>query len=118
MRHFGQRAIFWPLPLSEGVSTTSTSPPSSSTRSDSMSAFSAKEAPVSRWHQRQWQQWTNSGPELIRYRTKRQVQPPSIPNCAASRIEAVGGIQRELGELRRSFRLPFLEPLRPRLVVG
>jgi len=61
MRHFGQRLIFWPLPLADGVSTTSTSPLSSCTRSASISAFSAKEAPVSRWHQRQWQQWTNSG---------------------------------------------------------
>src|SRR5882672_10217979 len=36
-------------------------PPSSVTRSASIIALSAKEAPDSRWHQRQWQQWTKSG---------------------------------------------------------
>ncbi len=66
MRHFGQREIFWPLPLLDGVFTTSTSPCSSSTRSDSIIAFNANDAPVSRWHQRQWQQWTNIGRVVIR----------------------------------------------------
>ena len=66
MRHLGQRLIFCPLPLADGVSTASTSPCSSCTRSASISAFSAKADPVSRWHQRQWQQWTNSGLVLRR----------------------------------------------------
>ena len=61
MRQRGQRAIFWPLPLAEGVSTISGSPARSVTRSASIIAFSAKDAPDSRWHQRQWQQCTNSG---------------------------------------------------------
>jgi len=41
------------MPLAEGVSVTSTSPLSSSTRSASIMALSAKALPVSRWHQRQ-----------------------------------------------------------------
>ena len=36
-------------------------PASSTRRSVSIRALSAKEAPLSRWHQRQWQQCTNSG---------------------------------------------------------
>jgi hypothetical protein len=43
------------------VSTTSTSPQSSSTRSASIIALIANALPVSRWHQRQWQQLTKSG---------------------------------------------------------
>jgi hypothetical protein len=35
--------------------------PRSVTRSDSIIALSANAVPLSRWHQRQWQQWTNSG---------------------------------------------------------
>jgi hypothetical protein len=35
-------------------------------------------APVSRWHQLQWQQWTISGFSSSRYRTLPQVQPPSM----------------------------------------
>jgi hypothetical protein len=54
------------LPLFDGVSTASGAPCSSTTRSDSIIAFSANEAPVSRWHQLQWQQWTNSGFDVIR----------------------------------------------------
>jgi len=49
----GQRTIFWPLPLAEGVSIATGSPASNSTRSVSISALSAKAVPVSRWHQRQ-----------------------------------------------------------------
>ena len=37
-----------------------------STRSDSIIAFNAKAEPVSRWHQRQWQQCTKSGALAIR----------------------------------------------------
>jgi hypothetical protein len=66
MRHLGQRAIFCPLPLLDGVSTTSTSPAVSTTRSASIIAFSAKAVPVSRWHQRQWQQCTNIGLLVMR----------------------------------------------------
>ena len=62
----GQRQIFWPLPLADGVITASGSPASSSTRSASIMALSAKAAPVSRWHQRQWQQCTNSGLDVMR----------------------------------------------------
>jgi len=65
-RQRGQRAIFCPLPLADGVSTISTSPCSSCTRSASINALSAKADPVSRWHQRQWQQCTNSGFDVIR----------------------------------------------------
>jgi hypothetical protein len=61
----GHRAIFWPLPLFDGVFTTSTSPSVTSTRSDSIMALSAKEAPVSRWHHVQWQQCTKSGRVFI-----------------------------------------------------
>ena len=50
----------------DGVFTISTSPANSSTRSASIIAFSANDAPVSRWHQRQWQQCTNSGPLVSR----------------------------------------------------
>jgi len=46
----------WPLPLSLGVQTSSAAPWASSTRLASISAFSTKAEPVSRWHQRQWQQ--------------------------------------------------------------
>src|SRR5258706_10044722 len=94
MRQLGQRAIFWPLPLRLGVSTSSTSPCSDCTRSDSISALSANAVPVSRWHQRQWQQCTNSGLLLIRKRTARQVQPPSKPESSRLvivRVLAGGG---------------------------
>ena len=50
--------------------------PSRVTRSASIIAFSANDAPVSRWHQRQWQQWTKSGALSRRKRTCRQAQPP------------------------------------------
>jgi len=40
-------------------------------------ALSAKDDPVSRWHQRQWQQWTIIGPVFIPYLTWPQSQPPS-----------------------------------------
>jgi hypothetical protein len=66
MRHRGQRAILCPLPLFEGVSTTSTSPLVTTTRSDSIIAFKANDAPVSRWHHVQWQQCTKSGFVSIR----------------------------------------------------
>jgi len=49
------------LALAEGVSTISGSPPSSVTLSASIIAFRANDAPLSRWHQRQWQQCTKSG---------------------------------------------------------
>jgi hypothetical protein len=62
----GQRAMRWPSPLAEGVSTTIGLPASSSTRSASIMAFNTKEAPLSRWHQRQWQQFTNSGAVRMR----------------------------------------------------
>jgi hypothetical protein len=39
---------------------------SSWTRSDSIIAFNANDAPVSRWHQRQWQQCTIIGALVIR----------------------------------------------------
>ena len=58
---FGQREILCPLPLALGVTTTSTSPSRSFTRSASIIAFRANAAPVSRWHQRQWQQCTIIG---------------------------------------------------------
>ena len=66
MRQVGQRTIFCPLPLFEGVFTACGVPLSTTTRSDSISALSANDAPVSRWHQRQWQQWTNIGALVIR----------------------------------------------------
>ncbi len=66
MRHVGQRAIFCPLPLLEGVLTISGSPWRRTTRSASIRALSANEAPVSRWHQVQWQQWTNIGALVMR----------------------------------------------------
>ena len=50
-----------PCRCSTGVSTTSTSPASSCTRSASIRALRANAVPVSRWHQRQWQQCTKSG---------------------------------------------------------
>src|SRR3546814_17496380 len=71
------RTIFCPLPLQDGVSTVSGWPPSSSTRAVSIIALSANALPVSRWHQRQWQQCTNSGIEVRGQRTARQVKPPS-----------------------------------------
>ena len=66
MRHLGQRQIFWPLPLSDGVITASGSPARSSTRSASIMALRTKAEPVSRWHQRQWQQCTNNGFDVMR----------------------------------------------------
>jgi hypothetical protein len=54
------------LPLADGVITASGSPSSNSTRSASIMALSANDAPVSRWHQRQWQQCTNSGLDVMR----------------------------------------------------
>jgi hypothetical protein len=66
MRHRGQRAIFCPMPLCDGVSTSSGFAASSVRRSDSISALSANDAPVSRWHQRQWQQCTKSGAVSMR----------------------------------------------------
>ena len=66
MRQRGQRLIRWPTPLSDGVSTISGSPLDRTTRSASISAFSAKAEPVSRWHQRQWQQCTKSGSVVMR----------------------------------------------------
>jgi hypothetical protein len=59
--HFGQRAIFCPLPLFDGVSTSSTSPSVTRTRSASIIALIANAEPVSRWHHVQWQQFTKSG---------------------------------------------------------
>ena len=44
-----------------GVSVITGLPCSNVTRSASISAFNAKAEPVSRWHQVQWQQWTNRG---------------------------------------------------------
>ena len=41
------------VPLADGVTTRSGSSPSGTTRSASISAFSANAAPDSRWHQRQ-----------------------------------------------------------------
>jgi hypothetical protein len=66
MRHFGQRMIFWPLPLLDGVFTASGSPSSRTTRSASIIAFNANAVPVSRWHHRQWQQCTKSGALVMR----------------------------------------------------
>jgi hypothetical protein len=60
----GTSRIFWPLPLNDGVFTVSGLPARSSTRSASIIAFIANAVPVSRWHQRQWQQCTKSG-ELV-----------------------------------------------------
>jgi hypothetical protein len=66
MRHLGQRAIFCPLPLCEGVSTISGSSARCTTRCASSIAFTANEAPLSRWHHRQWQQCTKSGAVSMR----------------------------------------------------
>jgi hypothetical protein len=66
MRQRGQRAICWPAPLALGVSIISGAPASSVTRSLSIIALSANDAPLSRWHQRQWQQWTTSGGVAMR----------------------------------------------------
>src|SRR5450755_1345487 len=52
MRQVGQRAIFCPAPLCDGVTTISGSPARTTTRSASIRALSANDAPVSRWHQR------------------------------------------------------------------
>ena len=62
----GERLALYNVSLADGVSMTSTSPASNCTRSASISAFSANDAPVSRWHQRQWQQCTISGRVVIR----------------------------------------------------
>src|ERR1700676_3521057 len=48
MRHLGQREIFCPFPLFEGVFTTSGSPSSRMTRSASIIALSANDAPALR----------------------------------------------------------------------
>src|SRR3546814_8693044 len=80
-RQRGQRTIFCHLPLQDGVSTVSGWPPSSTTRAVSIIALSANALPVSRCHQRQWQQCTTRGIAVRRVRTARQVPPPS---CAAS----------------------------------
>jgi hypothetical protein len=53
MRQLGQRAIFWPLPLLEGVQTISGAPDLSTTRSASIMALMTNAEPVSRWHHRQ-----------------------------------------------------------------
>jgi hypothetical protein len=50
----------------EGVCTGSGAPASSVTRSASIMALSANALPLSRWHQRQWQQCTNSGASVSR----------------------------------------------------
>jgi hypothetical protein len=84
-RQRGQRAIRWPAPLADGVSTSSGAPLSSSTRSDSISALSANDAPLSRWHQVQWQQCTKSGRLARRKRTARHVHPPSSGRSAGER---------------------------------
>ena len=55
----------WPRPLADGVSTRSTSPVTS-TAAVSIIAFSANDAPVSRWHQVQWQACTKSGLPVMR----------------------------------------------------
>src|SRR3546814_18354152 len=90
-RQRGQRTIFCPLPLQDGVSTVSGWPPSSSTRAVSIIALSANALPVSRWHQRQWQQCTHSGCEVRRSRTARRVQPPSCAGSVSSSEERSGG---------------------------
>ena len=43
-------------------------------------AFNTAAAPVSRWHQWQWQQLTNIGRRTSRYRTSPQAQLPSAQN--------------------------------------
>ena len=53
-------------PRGEGVGTISGAMPRLVTRSDSITALSAKAAPDSRWHQRQWQQCTKSGADVTR----------------------------------------------------
>jgi hypothetical protein len=53
MRQMGQRMIFCPFPLFDGVFTVSGEPLSTTTRSASIIALSANDAPVSRWHHRQ-----------------------------------------------------------------
>jgi len=68
-RHLGQRQIFCPLPLFDGVSMHSGPPESSCTRSASIIALIANAEPVSRWHHVQWQQFTNSGRDVRRYLT-------------------------------------------------
>jgi hypothetical protein len=80
----------WPAPLAEGVSTSSGSPLSSSTRSDSIIALSANEAPLSRWHHVQWQQWTKSGRLVRRKRTARHVHPPSSGRSKAALAKVIG----------------------------
>jgi hypothetical protein len=54
------------LPLCEGVSDQLHLARKQRTRSASIIALSANDAPVSRWHQRQWQQCTNSGRVCMR----------------------------------------------------
>jgi hypothetical protein len=51
----------WSVPLSVGVAIASVAPFFSSTRSVSMMALITNALPVSRWHQVQWQQFTNIG---------------------------------------------------------
>jgi hypothetical protein len=42
--------------------------------------LSTKADPVCRWQFKQWQQWTNIGKEVSRYRSSPQAQPPSSPD--------------------------------------
>src|SRR5271166_436639 len=72
------------VPLSAGTGTASVSPESLSIRSVSISALMTKALPVCLWHSRQWQQWTNIGFDLSRYRTQPQAQPPSSSRIASS----------------------------------
>jgi hypothetical protein len=53
--------IFCPFPLADGVTTITGSPLKILTRSVSIRAFITNAEPVSRWHQVQWQQFTNIG---------------------------------------------------------
>src|SRR5262249_44161981 len=66
----------WGCPLSVGIDVASGAAPRSSMRSVSMIALMTKALPVWRWHILQWQQWTNIGADVSRYRTAPQEQPP------------------------------------------
>src|SRR5262249_45083236 len=66
-------------PLSVGIDVGSGAAPRRSMRSVSMIALMTKALPVWRWHNMQWQQWTNIGADVSRYRTAPQEQPPVIP---------------------------------------
>src|ERR1041385_2580999 len=79
-------------PRSRGTSIACGSPASSSIRSPSISKLITNALPVCRWQFRQWQQWTNIGSDMSRYRTSPQAHPPSLrPGKAALPVRLVVG---------------------------